>query len=70
MLDPRQRAAIEAAHQQALRAGEAGYMDPSSGLFVLTSDQLLKRGHCCGNGCRHCPYPPDEQRRAGRPLRA
>ncbi|MCW5921993.1 MAG: hypothetical protein KIS77_06620 [Saprospiraceae bacterium] len=26
------------------------------GLFVLTEHFLLKRGHCCGSGCRHCPY--------------
>ena len=27
-----------------------------SGLMVLTEAFHLKRGHCCGNGCRHCPY--------------
>ncbi len=26
------------------------------GLMVLTGRFLLKRGYCCGNGCRHCPY--------------
>lgn len=26
------------------------------GKFVLTAWYLLKRGHCCQNGCRHCPY--------------
>lgn len=31
------------------------YLDPD-GKFVLTSWYLLKRGHCCQNGCRHCPY--------------
>jgi hypothetical protein len=36
--------------------GEDGYLDPSTGLFVLTADFLTRRGHCCGNGCRHCPY--------------
>ncbi len=25
-------------------------------LFVLTEWYYLKRGRCCGNGCRHCPY--------------
>ncbi|MFT4015995.1 MAG: DUF5522 domain-containing protein [Agriterribacter sp.] len=24
--------------------------------MVLTESFLLKRGYCCGNGCRHCPY--------------
>jgi hypothetical protein len=26
------------------------------GLLVLTSAFHLKRGSCCGSGCRHCPY--------------
>ncbi len=56
------------AHDAALARGEAGYRDPGTGLFVLTSAYLAQRGHCCGNGCRHCPYPPEEQARAGRPV--
>jgi hypothetical protein len=28
-----------------------------NGLMVLTEKFLLERGYCCGNGCRHCPYP-------------
>lgn len=34
-----------------------------SGLMILTAHFLKKRGYCCGNGCRHCPYgetPKDE----------
>lgn len=27
-----------------------------NGLYVFTAWYLLKRGYCCGNGCRHCPY--------------
>lgn len=27
-----------------------------NGLFVLTEHFLHKRGYCCKNGCRHCPY--------------
>ncbi len=27
-----------------------------NGLMVLTAHFLKKRGYCCGNGCRHCPY--------------
>lgn len=30
------------------------YMD--KGLFVFTEWFHLKRGNCCGNACRHCPY--------------
>jgi hypothetical protein len=26
------------------------------GLMVLTAKFHLERGHCCGNGCRHCPF--------------
>ncbi len=31
------------------------------GFMVLTAHFLLKRGYCCGNGCRHCPYPKEEK---------
>ncbi len=27
-----------------------------NGYMVLTAHFLLKRGYCCNNGCRHCPY--------------
>jgi hypothetical protein len=30
---------------------------------VFTAEFLARRGWCCGNGCRHCPYgdtPPAE----------
>lgn len=50
------RAEILAAHQAALDAGQAGYPDPDTGLFVLTAGFLAARGTCCGRGCRHCPY--------------
>ncbi|WEK36753.1 MAG: DUF5522 domain-containing protein [Candidatus Pseudobacter hemicellulosilyticus] len=26
------------------------------GYVVLTASYHLERGHCCGNGCLHCPY--------------
>jgi hypothetical protein len=48
-----------AGHDAAVAAGEAGYLDPDSGLFVLTAAFLAQRGTCCGRGCRHCPYPPE-----------
>lgn len=25
---------------------------------IFTADFHLRRGSCCGNGCRHCPYEP------------
>ncbi|WP_348268275.1 DUF5522 domain-containing protein [Edaphobacter paludis] len=24
--------------------------------LVFTAAYLLKRGYCCNNNCRHCPY--------------
>ncbi len=47
---------ILARHEAAMAAGEAGYIDPESGLFVLTATYLRDRGYCCARGCRHCPY--------------
>jgi len=34
--------------------GEDYYLE--NGRFVFTEKYHLKRGHCCGSGCRHCPY--------------
>ena len=31
------------------------------GLVVMTAAYHLKRGKCCGNGCRWCPYEPQHQ---------
>jgi hypothetical protein len=25
--------------------------------LVFTRQYHLRRGYCCGSGCRHCPYP-------------
>jgi hypothetical protein len=47
---------IVRAHATALRAGADTYVDPPSGLTVLTAGYLARRGHCCDSGCRHCPY--------------
>jgi Family of unknown function (DUF5522) len=53
--DPR-REAILTAHRRALDAGDDGYSDPASGLFVFTAAYLAGRGTCCATGRRHCPY--------------
>ncbi len=50
------RDAILAAHAKAIEAGDPGYLDPRTGLFVLTAAELAARGTCCDQGCRHCPY--------------
>ncbi|CAN5862174.1 hypothetical protein BH20ACI4_BH20ACI4_22610 [soil metagenome] len=31
-----------------------------NGLMVLTAHFLKKRGYCCNNDCRNCPYPKKE----------
>jgi hypothetical protein len=49
-------ASVAAAHDRAVRAGEDGYIDPESGLYVFTEAYLAARGTCCDSGCRHCPY--------------
>ena len=54
--DHPQRQQILAAHADAVRRREPGYLDPVSGLFVMTSAYLTERGRCCQTGCRHCPY--------------
>jgi hypothetical protein len=30
------------------------------GCVVFTAAYLLRRGTCCSNGCRHCPYRKNE----------
>jgi len=38
-----------------LISGEDYYLSPE-GYKVFTEAFHLKRGYCCKNGCRHCPY--------------
>jgi len=38
----------------ALEAGVDYYLE--RGCWVFTEHYLIKRGWCCGSGCRHCPY--------------
>ena len=35
--------------------GEDFYYN-EDGYIVLTEKFHLKKGFCCGNGCKHCPY--------------
>jgi hypothetical protein len=34
--------------------GEDFYLEGA--VMVFTARFLLRRGYCCENGCRHCPY--------------
>jgi len=47
---------IEDIHRQAILDKQSTYIDPSTGFTVFTELSHLKRGKCCGNQCRHCPY--------------
>ena len=29
-----------------------------NGYRVFTESYHIRRGTCCGNGCRHCPFDP------------
>jgi hypothetical protein len=40
----------------AVKPDEPDFYFDESGLMVFTEAYHLKRGHCCKNGCRHCPY--------------
>ena len=35
------------------------YYSPE-GYIIFTAKYLLKRGYCCKNGCKHCPYGFDK----------
>lgn len=48
-------------NKQPLVEGEDFYRE--GGSIVFTARFLLRRGYCCQNGCRHCPY---EFRKEGR----
>jgi hypothetical protein len=48
------RPAPQAMRPSALVEGEDYYLEGSA--VVFTAKYHLRRGYCCGNGCRHCPY--------------
>lgn len=66
--DPRIPAEVQAAHDAAVARGELTYRDPRTGGLVVTRLRMLDQGHCCGVGCRHCPYPAADQIQSGREL--
>ena len=51
--------AILGAHAEAMSLGRPGYLDPRSGLFVMTAKYHADRSWCCNSGCRHCPFVTD-----------
>ena len=50
-------------HRRAIDLGEAFYVDPQTGLWVMTAAKLWERD-CCENACRHCPWVDMERRLA------
>ncbi len=32
------------------------YYHSSEGYVIFTEKYHLKRGYCCNNNCKHCPY--------------
>ena len=59
-------------HEESMSRAERTYIDPETGYTVFTELIHLKRGKCCGNRCRHCPYgfekvkPPGGYRKGSR----
>jgi uncharacterized protein DUF5522 len=43
-----------ASAESSLVEGEDYYLEGAA--MVFTARFLLRRGYCCENGCRHCPY--------------
>lgn len=40
---------------------EGDYYENEQGFRVFTEQYHLKRGFCCKNGCKHCPYGYDKK---------
>jgi hypothetical protein len=53
----RETALIGKLHARACASNMSTYTDPVTEYDVFTADYLRRRGYCCGNGCRHCPFP-------------
>jgi len=34
-----------------------------NGYYVFTAYYLERRGYCCGNNCRHCPYSGSKKKK-------
>jgi 2-iminoacetate synthase ThiH len=41
---------------------EEDFYKSPEGYIVFTEKYHLKRGYCCKNGCKHCPYGYDKKR--------
>jgi hypothetical protein len=52
------------AERSRLVEGEDYYREGAA--FVFTELYHLRRGYCCENNCRHCPFGADEGRAVAR----
>lgn len=39
-----------------MKNNEEDYYFLPDGRLVFSENYHLKRGYCCGSGCRHCPF--------------
>ncbi len=54
--DKETKAQIKALEMPVKLRDKVDYTLNEEGLMILSRWFLLRRGHCCKNGCRHCPY--------------
>ena len=48
---------FESGYSETQKEGVDYIMSPD-GYRVMTEYYLVKRGYCCSNGCKNCPYSP------------
>ena len=44
------------------KSPEPDFYKDKLGRIVMTESYHIKRGSCCGSGCKHCPYEPLHQK--------
>lgn len=56
-------------NNQALTENIDFYYEERDGIKyrVFTEHYLLKRGFCCSNSCRHCPYSKNKKNGSNKP---
>ena len=52
---------FDTSYEENFIEGEDFYIN-KNGYRVMTESYLVRRGYCCSNGCRHCPYFPRAQK--------
>jgi hypothetical protein len=54
MSAPKKRDEMQSAFNRQLEPDD--FYVNQQGFMVFTETYHLKRGYCCKNGCKHCPY--------------